>query len=486
MYRTILYLMTGFIVVILPQFLLAAEPAGSQRPDNARSGGLMYGRQFYGEPGIRPQYTGGPTFLGPAADQSPGRARTAAAEGAVKVEVYSVDPTDPQIALKVLQKLLGDKSNVRMDVIPNTKKIIVLAPSAQQDTIRAVLGKLEPGEKDNADGKGIRAKEGGPSLENRDRQSAGMGGRGFGRQGRGRGPMAGQASGGAVGQRGPMRGIAGRESGIGGPDRRSLQATGPNLRGPNAEPRRMGGSPFIGPEGRPRAEQRDFGPPSWARQGYGPPPWAGRGYGAQHRLAAFGPKPEPAGQQIERRERPVGQNRHQQSPSNIGVGKPQAQRQGFNLKALFNRLDTNHDQQLNFREFSQVVTQLLQALLPGDGPQRLQTRGLYGRHGFGPQAGHRQGFGLQAGLGLGPQAGQRRGFGPQAERGFGPGAGPGFGPRGQGDFGPMARADFGAPGRGGTRAGYGAPGRGGFGPPARADQRPEGPQSPPDKEKPRR
>jgi hypothetical protein len=57
--------------------------------------------------------------------------------------------------------------------------------------------------------------------------------------------------------------------------------------------------------------------------------------------------------------------------------------QGFNPKALFDRLDTNHDNQLSFEEFSQGIKHLLHAVLPGPGPQWARPLGRFGGQGFG-------------------------------------------------------------------------------------------------------
>jgi Ca2+-binding EF-hand superfamily protein len=61
-------------------------------------------------------------------------------------------------------------------------------------------------------------------------------------------------------------------------------------------------------------------------------------------------------------------------------------RQRFNPQALFDRLDTNHDNQLSFEEFSQGMTHLLHAVLPGPGPQWVRPAGWFGGQGFGPPA----------------------------------------------------------------------------------------------------
>jgi hypothetical protein len=61
-------------------------------------------------------------------------------------------------------------------------------------------------------------------------------------------------------------------------------------------------------------------------------------------------------------------------------------RQGFNPKALFDRLNTNHDNQLSFEEFSQGIKHLLHAVLPGPGPQWARPVGRFGGQGFGPPA----------------------------------------------------------------------------------------------------
>ncbi len=58
----------------------------------------------------------------------------------------------------------------------------------------------------------------------------------------------------------------------------------------------------------------------------------------------------------------------------------------LDLKALFDRMDANHDNQLSFEEFSQGINHLLRNMLPGRGPEWARPAGLMGGQGFGPPA----------------------------------------------------------------------------------------------------
>jgi hypothetical protein len=283
------------------------------------------------------------------------------------VAVYQVSPTaDPQTTLKVMQTLLAGQSDVRMDIIPNTNKLIVLARPAEHAVIRATLEKMQHDVQQHYAQSGADVKEK-PTV---------TAGPPFGRPGPGPDFMAGP----------PF--------GRGGPDGRFPQMAGPDFPGPDAGPRWMGGHPFNGPEGRP-----------WAEQGYGPP----------HRWASFGQEQERPGQQVghwgqpnrpwqadferpdrpwmaygampQRPRHPYGQNWYQRLLSNNERQRGPASM----LRAIFNRLDTNHDHQLSFEEFSRGVKHLLRAILSGRGPQRIQPVGLFGGQGFGPW--DREGFG---------------------------------------------------------------------------------------------
>ncbi len=117
----------------------------------------------------------------------------------------------------------------------------------------------------------------------------------------------------------------------------------------------------YGPYGRPNNPwQVNFGKP--ARPGMAP--WMAYGTGPQ--------RPWP----------PYAQNWYQRLLSY----NQRPLRPGFNLKALFERLDTNHDNQLSFEEFSQGMKHLLHAVLPGPGPQWARPVGRFGGQGFGPPA----------------------------------------------------------------------------------------------------
>lgn len=68
------------------------------------------------------------------------------------------------------------------------------------------------------------------------------------------------------------------------------------------------------------------------------------------------------------------------------------------MKAVFDRLDANHDNQLSFDEFSRGVRHLLHTLLPEGGPGWARPGGWFGGQEFGRALG--RGFGQ----GLGPPA----------------------------------------------------------------------------------
>jgi Ca2+-binding EF-hand superfamily protein len=126
----------------------------------------------------------------------------------------------------------------------------------------------------------------------------------------------------------------------------------------------------------PNRPWQQYGP--WGRQNR---PWqANFGRPNHHRMTpgmspgmAYGP-----GQH--RTWQPNGQNWYQQLMSY----NDRPPRQQFNPKALFDRLDTNHDNQLSFEEFSQAMKHFLHAVLPGPGPQWARPVGRFGGQGFGP------------------------------------------------------------------------------------------------------
>jgi hypothetical protein len=326
------------------------------------------------------------------------------------VEAYSVNKADPQTTLKVMQTLLAGLPDVRMDIDPKTNNLIVLARPPQHATIRATLEKMQHDVQGGTDANEKPTDMAGPPFGGQGGQGGWMGGQGFGGPGMGPGWMGGQGF------------------GRGGPGDRPPQMAGPNFQGPDAGSHRMGGSPFIGPEGRP---------------------WAGPGYGPPHRWAAFGPMQQRPWQQFRHYGQP---NRHWQAnfqrPNHPGMAygaRPQGpwqqyghygppnrhwqanfqrpnhpgkaygarpqhpwqqyghygppnshwqanyerpQRPQFSPKTLFERLDTNNDNQLSFEEFSQGMKHLLKNFLPGPGPQWARPVGLFGGQGFGPPAYH--------------------------------------------------------------------------------------------------
>ena len=130
--------------------------------------------------------------------------------------------------------------------------------------------------------------------------------------------------------------------------------------------------PWMADGARPNHPWRHYGScgrPNrpWQASFEGPPrPWMAP-------WMQYGVGPQPPRQ-------PHGQNWYQQLLSyNQRRAHP-----GLNLKALFDRLDTNHDDQLSFEEFSQGVRHLLHAILPGPGPGWGRPVGWYGGQGFGP------------------------------------------------------------------------------------------------------
>ncbi|MHC4407115.1 MAG: secretin N-terminal domain-containing protein [Planctomycetota bacterium] len=64
------------------------------------------------------------------------------ARQAAQLEVYSLDDLDPQSVLPVLQTMLAGRSEVRMEVDPKTRNLIVLAPPDDHTTVRETLEKL--------------------------------------------------------------------------------------------------------------------------------------------------------------------------------------------------------------------------------------------------------------------------------------------------------------------------------------------------------
>ncbi|MGA2796475.1 MAG: EF-hand domain-containing protein [Thermoguttaceae bacterium] len=412
---------------------MAGPPFGRQ----AVGPGWMGGQRFGGPDG-RPDQMAGPPFRGPGAESPQKPAGADGPEGPVQVEAYSITKADPQTTLKVMQTLLAGKPDVRMDIDPKTNHLIVLARPAEHATIRAALDQLQRDTQGGADAKEKPAEMAGPPFggpggrgwmggQGFGRPGNGpgwMGGPPFGRQGMGPGRMEGQRFGesepgsdrmpgppfvGPGGQRGWMGGppfggpgngpdrMGGPPFDRGGPDGRPPQLAGPNFPGPNARSHWMGGSPFIEPGGRP---------------------WAGPGYGPPHRWAAFEPMQQRPWQQyghwgppnrpwqanfagpdrpwMPRRMAPwmaYGAGSHRPWPPNgqnwyqqLLSYNARPPRQGLNLKALFGRLDANHDNQLSFDEFSQGVKHLLHAVLPGPGPQWARLAGRFGGQGFGPPA----------------------------------------------------------------------------------------------------
>jgi Ca2+-binding EF-hand superfamily protein len=504
MHRLIPYLLTGFVVIFLPQNLLAEDPAGQQgsphaqpaRPNpeilfnrlDANHDGFItqdelppampemfkellfladsngdgkitlteltdalnqhrpgpgsesspFGRRFrglegqsgqipgppfgrrFGGPEGRPGEMAGPPFRGPGEEPPQNLAGAGGPEGSVRVEVYQVNPTaDPQATLKALQTLLAGQPDVRMDVIPNTNKLIVLARPAEHATIRATLEKMQHDAQGGADAKEKPTVMAGPPFGRPGGQPGWMARQGFGEQGSKPGWMGWPP----FGRPGPGPDfMAEPPFGRGGPVGKFPQMAGPNFPGPNAGPHWMGEPSFNGPEGR-----------LWAEQGYGPP----------HRWATFGQEQERPWQQVghwgqpnrpwqadfERSDRPwmaygampqrprtqYGQNWYRRLLSYNERPRGLVSK----LQAIFDRLDTNHDHQLSFEEFSRGMKHLLRAILPGRGPQREQMAGMFGRQDFGPWA--------------------RQDFGPPGKQGLGPWARTGFGPQGRNDFGPPGR-----------------------------------------------
>jgi Ca2+-binding EF-hand superfamily protein len=356
--------------------------------------GPPFGRRFGGPEG-RPGEMAGPPFgrrgQGPRVEPSQKPADADAPEGSVRVEVYSVGTNDPQFALKVLQTLLAGLPDVRMDVIPKTNNLIVLARPAQHAAIRATLEKMQPDTKqveatpvrmpvppiNGPEGRPDRMP--GPPLAGPGGQRGWMGGQGFGGPGMGQGWMGGQGF------------------GRGGPDGRHPQMAGPNFHGPVAGAHRMGGSPFSGPEGRPWAGP-GYGPPHrWAAfetMQQGPPQhpwqqykhfglpnrhWQANSQRPNHPWMAYGARPQRHWQQYGHFGPP---NRHWQA----NYERPR--RLQFSLKTLFDRIDTNHDNQLSFEEFSQGMKHLMQAILPRPGPQWARPVGMFGSQNIAPPAYH--------------------------------------------------------------------------------------------------
>jgi Ca2+-binding EF-hand superfamily protein len=206
----------------------------------------------------------------------------------------------------------------------------------------------------------------------------------------------------------PGRGLQGRDGEMAGPPWRGLgrgpwQMTEPPLRGPDAGPPEMAGPPLRRPDvGPPQLA----GPPWRGRQG---PPWAGPEYGPPQgppwlRPAAWphyrqgppeypGPffgmaaprhRPEPPRYILANQYGPWGQHRpvqHRVAWQSYGEGP---QRPGFDLKAIFKRLDKNQDGQLSFEEFSQGMKHWLQSFLPGRGPRWARPAGFAEGRRFGP------------------------------------------------------------------------------------------------------
>jgi hypothetical protein len=366
MQRLIPYLLTGFIVVFLPQNLLAEDPAGPPGPPNAQP--------------ARPN----PEILFNRLDANH--------DGAITQDEL---PPDMPEMFKQLLFLADSNGDGKITLAELTAAINQHRPS--------------PGSEPSTFGRRSRGPEG---------QADQMPGPSFGRRFGGPegrpGEMAGPPFGGSDRQHGWMGGLP-----FGGPNGRFSQMAGPNFPGPYAGPHWMGGPAFNGPEGRP-----------WAEQGYGPP----------HHWAAFGPRQERPWQQygywgqpnrqwqadFERPDRPwmaygvmpqrprpqYGQNWYQRLLSYNERPRGPASI----LRAIFDRLDTNHDNQLSFVEFSRGLKHLLRAILPGRGPQGVQMAGLIGGQGYGPWA--RQGFGPTGRGGVGPQG--RNSFGQPGRRGFGP------------------------------------------------------------------
>jgi Ca2+-binding EF-hand superfamily protein len=223
----------------------------------------------------------------------------------------------------------------------------------------------------------------------------GMAGQGFGGPGMGHGWMGSQGFGGP--DRGPAE-MGGRPFGRGGPDGGPPQMAGRNFSGPNAGPPWMRESHFNGPEQRPWAGP-GYGPPHrwaafepmqqppWQQYGHwGPPngPWQPNGQNWYQQLLSYNARPHHPwmayGPGQHRPWQPNGQNWYQQLMS-YNARLPHQQ---FNPKALFDRLDTNHDNQLSFEEFSQAMKHLLHAVLPGPGPQWARPVGRFGGQDFGP------------------------------------------------------------------------------------------------------
>jgi Ca2+-binding EF-hand superfamily protein len=248
----------------------------------------------------------------------------------------------------------------------------------------------------------------GPPFGRQGRGSTVQGGPPFDRQGRGPQPQGEERAGPAGGERGevagPLFGRQGRGPGWQG---------GPPFRGPEGRDGWAGGPPLRGPDGRgdlaggPQFGRQGFGPPwrdgwqdgplfrgpqgrdgwgggpgfggAWGGGGWGGPPWAGRGYGP-HRN---GPPPW------------AGHGTGPRGPwAAFYGGGPWSWAAHFttprlphlDLKAIFDRMDTNHDNQLSFEEFSQGVTRLLRHLSAGGGPGWARRGGPMGGQGFGPPA----------------------------------------------------------------------------------------------------
>ncbi|MGA2062538.1 MAG: secretin N-terminal domain-containing protein [Thermoguttaceae bacterium] len=342
-----------------------------------------------------------------------------------QVVVIRLKIVDPQTAIILINKLFdgGDASKggasgaPQVDADPSTRQLMIRGTLAQIEQIKSLLQKM--GETEAIEsvttmpGPPFGGPGGGRGL---------MGGQGFGGPGRGLGWMAGQGFGGpgmgygwmeGQGFGGPGRepaGMGGSPFGRGGPDGRPPQMAGRNFPGPNAGPPWMRGSHFNGPEQRPWAgpgygpphrwaafesmQQRPWqqyghwGPPNrpWQQYGHwGPPnrPWQANFGGPNHPWVAPWMAPGMAyGAGPRRPWPPNGQNWYQQLLS-YNARLP---RQGFNLKTLFDRLDTNHDNQLSFEEFSKGLKHLLHAVLHRPGPQWARPVGWFGGQGFGPPA----------------------------------------------------------------------------------------------------
>jgi hypothetical protein len=383
---------------------MAGPPFG--RPGMEMGPGPMARQGFGGPEGQHDRFAGPPPQSG-----------TGKIDTSLRVAVYALKELDPQTTLKAMQTLLAGVPEVRMDVDPKTNHLIVIARPKQHAQIQAVLERMQPGTKqaeasvqrtpgrphnesneraDRTPGPRFGGPEGrfgqmaGPRFNGPEMGYGWMQGQRFGGPGPGPGRMAGYYFDGPDGRHGEMSGPP-----FDGPDGRHPPMAGPNFQGPDAESHHnMRGSPFNGPEGRP-----------WAGPGYGPPQhWAAFGpmqQGPWQHHGHFGPPNHHQWQADYQRhnrpwmaygawdQRPWQHYGHWGSPNrHWQANYERPQHPQFNLKAVFERLDTNHDNQLSFEEFSQGMKQLMHSFVHSPGHQWARPVGFHGGQGYGQHANH--------------------------------------------------------------------------------------------------